>query len=250
MSPKQYLALLLDAPMQSWGFASRFQRRTTGLTPTKSALVGLLAAALGVDKHAAGENDIIAALAKLRFTVITLPRQMAFNGKELPIRRLEDYHTVEGTRRASGKIDDGTVQTYRHYLLDARFGVILTVPSDWQLPAGCERDSLATALRDPVWGVWFGRKCCLPAAPILAGGPFGNRTESWQSIRRAAHLPEDSNLESFSRMEEADSFGDGVDTINDQPVTFAKPNTHAPRRIRRRDARPSAGHPASLRSPS
>jgi len=46
----QYLALMLDAPLQSWGFASRFQRRTTGLHPTKSGIAGLLCAALGVAK--------------------------------------------------------------------------------------------------------------------------------------------------------------------------------------------------------
>ena len=36
-----YLALVLDGPLQSWGFASRFQRRTTGLHPTKSGVLGL-----------------------------------------------------------------------------------------------------------------------------------------------------------------------------------------------------------------
>jgi len=38
---------------------------------------------------------------------------------------LEDCHTVEGTRRASGKLDEGTVQSYRQFLLDARFAVRL-----------------------------------------------------------------------------------------------------------------------------
>jgi hypothetical protein len=33
-------------------------------------------------------------------------------------------------------------------------------------------------------------------------------------------------------MEEAQSFGDGIDTLSDQPVTFSKPNTHAPRRVK------------------
>ena len=33
-------------------------------------------------------------------------------------------------------------------------------------------------------------------------------------------------------MEEVQSFGEGIDTLSDQPVTFAKPNTHAPRRVK------------------
>ncbi len=233
MSPEQYLALLLDAPLQAWGSASRFQRRTTGLHPTKSAVTGLLAAALGLDKHAPGEAAAIRALAQLRFTAITLPRpDPARSGDELPLRRLEDYHTVMGTRLASGKIDDGTVQSYRHYLLDARFGVLLTAPAGWQLPDGRGPDALAAALRDPVWGVWFGRKCCLPAAPVFAGGPLDRAADAWRALLRAAGLPEDRPPEAFTRVEEADTFGAGVDTLHDQPVTFAKPNTHAPRRIR------------------
>ncbi|MBI2929451.1 MAG: type I-E CRISPR-associated protein Cas5/CasD [Verrucomicrobia bacterium] len=232
MSPEQHLALLLDAPLQSWGFASRFQRRTTGMHPTKSAVLGLLAAALGVDKHAPGESAIIEALARLRFTAVTLPRLDASESDGRPIRRLEDYHTVKGTRRASGKIDDGTVQSYRHYLLDARFGVLLTAPPDWQLPDGRGCDALAERLRDPVWGVWFGRKCCIPAAPVFVGGPLPAFEEAWRALLRAARLPGDALLSDFSRVEEADSFGEGIDTINDQPVTFAKPNAHAPRRIK------------------
>jgi len=55
MSETAYLALLLDGPLQSWGFASRFQRRTTGLHPTKSGVIGLITAAMGLAKGSAGE---------------------------------------------------------------------------------------------------------------------------------------------------------------------------------------------------
>ena len=39
------LLLQLAGPLQSWGAASRFARRSTENAPTKSGLVGLLAAA-------------------------------------------------------------------------------------------------------------------------------------------------------------------------------------------------------------
>ena len=132
-----------------------------------------------------------------------------------------------------------TVQTYRHYLLDARFGVILTVPPEWHLPDGRECAALAAALRDPVWGVWFGRKCCIPATPVFAGGPFTDFSDAWRAVLRATNLPEGSSLERFTRVEEAQSFGEGIDTLSDQPVTFSKPNTHSPRRIRIMPARKS-----------
>ena len=49
------LAFYIDAPMQSWGAASKFQYRETNPFPTKSALVGLIASALGIDKHQPNE---------------------------------------------------------------------------------------------------------------------------------------------------------------------------------------------------
>lgn len=51
--------------------------------------------------------------------------------------------TVTGVRRASGKLDkDATVQTYRHYLLDARFGVLLEGSVSLS-------EEVAAALRNP-----------------------------------------------------------------------------------------------------
>ena len=62
-SETAYLALLLDGPLQSWGFASRFQRRTTGLHPTKSGVVGLICAAMGLAKGSPDERVTLPNLA-------------------------------------------------------------------------------------------------------------------------------------------------------------------------------------------
>jgi len=254
MSDTAYLALLLDAPMQSWGFSSRFQRRTTGLHPTKSGIVGLLAAAVGVDKHSPGEAETIAALAKLHMTAITIPKPNTarfVRTDVLETRRLEDYHTVQGTRHANDKPaakpdPTDTVVTYRQFLLDSRFGVILSAPSSWSLPDSRGLAEVAAALRDPVWGIWFGRKCCIPAAPVLVSeadgtSVFGDRRRAFESLLRAeaklrqAELPEPLPDEfSFIRVEEVAGFATGTDTLNDQPMTFATPNIHAPRRVRQK----------------
>src|SRR5437879_5443382 len=50
MSTETHLALWLDAPLQAWGHNSYFRNRHTALWPTKSGIVGLLAAACGLDK--------------------------------------------------------------------------------------------------------------------------------------------------------------------------------------------------------
>jgi len=216
LSDTAYLALLLDAPLQSWGFASRFQRRTTGLHPTKSGLIGMICAAMGLAKGSAKEQEILM-LAKLRMTSITIPRKAGEASDtfvSLPVRRLEDYHTVLDTRRASGTMNKDTVVTRRQYLLDARFGVILE--GDREL-----LEQVADALKNPQWGVWFGRKSCLPAAPICRG--LFDR-----EIKALRLLADQAPMEQITLISEVDQFDDGTDSIADQPISFGDGKSSGP----------------------
>ena len=58
------LLLRLAAPMHSWGNDSRCEVRRTGKEPTKSGVIGLLAAALGRNRA-----DSLDDLCSLRFGV-------------------------------------------------------------------------------------------------------------------------------------------------------------------------------------
>jgi CRISPR system Cascade subunit CasD len=214
MSDTAYLALILDAPMQSWGFSSRFQRRTTGLHPTKSGVIGLVSAALGLAKGSPEERRVLPKLAKLQMTSIAIPREVTEAATPLPVLRLEDYHTVLGTRRASGKLDTDAVVTRRQYLLDARFGVILA--GDQPL-----LKRVATALQDPVWGVWFGRKSCLPCSPICCG-----LYDAEPPARRK--LIGNRPIEEFTIVTEAEDFVEGTDSISDQPISFGDGTSSGP----------------------
>ncbi len=167
------LVFLIDAPLQSWGVSSKFQRRETEGWPSKSALIGLLAAALGIDKNLPDEALKLSSYAALRFTVLRWP-------KPAPVTRLADFHTIGGgydktdpvqklhiPAKAGDGSPFGTVITRRTYLTDARF--IALFQGD-----RITLEKAAQALRDPVWGLWFGRKTCLPAellSPILAASP-------------------------------------------------------------------------------
>jgi CRISPR system Cascade subunit CasD len=227
MSDTAYLALLLDAPMQSWGFASRFQRRTTGLHPTKSGVIGLICAAMGVAKGSDGERGVLPELAKLKMTSVAIPRQQtnAWAGEtaELAARRLEDFHTIGGgydketqrqsiPRKASGGPCDNPTVSRRQYLNDARFGVIL---------AGDRfvLERVGTAIQDPIWGVWFGRKSCIPSAPVFLE-LCDSQDTGWKAILRVCKLNKDTSLETFTIVSEASDFADGTDSISDQPVSF------------------------------
>lgn len=207
------LALYLDAPLQSWGVSSRFQRRDTGSHPTKSGVLGLIAAAMGIDKHAADEAFRVAPLAACRFMVFPVSRP----GKDHPALRLEDYHTVGGgydrddpvdrlriARKASGG-PSTTVVTRRFYLEQARFAAVLE-------GAKSVLESAAAALQDPVWGVWFGRKCCLPAAPLMPTlAPTSDESLRLLLERLQARVANEGRTEKE---------GDGAWYQHDEPVSF------------------------------
>ena len=214
MSDTAYLALLLDAPMQSWGFSSRFQRRTTGLHPTKSGVIGLICAAMGLAKGSSEERAMLTELTKLKMSSIIIPRDGPGVDTFLPVVRLEDYHTVLDTRRASGKMDEDAVVTRRQYLLDARFGVILAGD---RFVLG----RVAAALEDPVWGVWFGRKNCIPAEPVYRG--------LFETEDQAQHaLIGNRSIEEFTTVSEVSVFAEGTDSISDQPVSFGDSRSSGP----------------------
>ena len=223
MSEERVLALCFDAPLQSWGVSSRFQRRSTVAHPTRSAIAGMFCAAAGAAKGSARERDLLEhTFPRLRLSVVDLPKSR--DKKTYRVRRLGDFHTVLGTRRASGKKNRKPVVTRRQYLLDSRFAVLLEGPET-------ELRQLAHWIQSPGWGIWFGRKCCLPAAPVFRG-IYRNREEALKGLGC------DANLQSFTRVEEAGTFEEGTDTYMDRPLSFGRPDSScegrafAPRRVR------------------
>ncbi|MGD0226120.1 MAG: type I-E CRISPR-associated protein Cas5/CasD [Terriglobia bacterium] len=246
-----WLALWLDAPLQSWGFESRFERRDTAMFPTKSGVLGLVLAAMGVPKGSLRERESLAAfsLPGEGMVCARVPRRNPDRKNHLlPLRRLTDYHTIQNYRTADKPKTrpKETVQSWRDYLMDARFGVLL--PGEAAAAAEAAR-----GLLNPVWGVWLGRKSCPPATPILVRAPelecalgvFPNRDIAegalLQHVGRldgieATELP---SFKAFARLEEVADFEDGTDTWNDQPLSFGTSTSSgvegrlfAPRRIK------------------
>ncbi|GIU78098.1 MAG: type I-E CRISPR-associated protein Cas5/CasD [Bryobacteraceae bacterium] len=217
MSETAHLALLFDAPMQSWGVSSKFQNRGTLPHPTRSAILGLFCAAAGAAKGSREEKELLEALAGARITTVEIPRRAADGERRVPIRRLRDFHTVLGTRTADGKPNANAVVTLRDYLTDARFGVVVSGPNELVT-------RLQRWLEDPVWGVWFGRKCCLPAAPIVRG-VFGSREEA------LLHLTEGREIRLFTRVEDVDRFDEGTDSLCDVPLSFGTPDSSSEGRV-------------------
>ena len=226
------MALLLEGPMQSWGIDSRFNRRATELFPSKSGIIGLLAAAMGVDKYVESESADIQKLASLQCKVFTMNTRS--------IQRMVDYHTVGGgyddkdklhhLRSADGKIKKDAALTYRYYLLDARFGAILA-------GEGALLEDAAAALQNPKWGLWLGRKCCIPSNPIFVALEE-EEDSAWGKLLERTHAPSDKRtMDSYYYVEDIPSGTEQLDdeTRNDLPVAYGAPigERHTRRTIRK-----------------
>ena len=138
------LLLRLCGPMQSWGVQSRFSVRDTGLEPSKSGVVGLAAAALGRPRPA--DVSDLAGLA------------MAVRVDAEGVLRY-DYHTAQNVLKAGGGLKD-TEPSRRYYLADACFLVGLA-GDDFAL-----LQAIQSALQEPVWPLFLGRKAFVPSTPI------------------------------------------------------------------------------------
>ncbi|MBD3165251.1 type I-E CRISPR-associated protein Cas5/CasD [bacterium] len=167
----ELLLLRLEGPLQAWGTRARWDVRDTAPEPTKSAVIGLLGAALG---YAADDPRLFELAGTLRMGVRV----------DHPGTVMTDFQTITdflptagGEFKASGekrskrldKLQDNpdarpaTILSPRDYLEDASFLVVLE-----QADGGSETlERCRQALRDPVWPMYLGRKACVPTRPVL-----------------------------------------------------------------------------------
>jgi CRISPR system Cascade subunit CasD len=219
------LALRLHGPMQSWGFNSQFNRRDTALFPTKSSLVGLCCASMGLDRGSEEEKIALQKFNNMKLICIAIPRKQ--KQRELVVKRLQDYHTVQHTRDAKGNIKNNAVLTYRQYLNDACFIALFEGEKEFLKEVANGVPEKPWCLKNPKWGVWLGRKSCIPSTPVLAG-IYSSQLEAVSNIPEFEGKP----INNFSMVKEVSIFGDGVDSYMDQPLSFdIHGRKFAPRRI-------------------
>lgn len=134
------LLLRLAGPMQAWGADSRFDIRKTNREPTKSGVIGLLAAALGLRR-----DDPLDALAALRMGV-RVDREGVL---------LRDFHMAHGAK--------SSYMTQRYYLCDALF-LVGVFSEDEALMRRLEE-----AVRHPAFPLFLGRRSCPPEGRVCLG---------------------------------------------------------------------------------
>lgn len=142
------ILLKFAGPMQSWGTDSHFETRHTDLYPAKSAVIGMIGAALGIrrDDKSIGDFD------SLKFAV-----RVDQEGS-----LLKDYH-IARKYKAGGDFDR-TYVTERYYLEDAVFVVAISHEDDNFI------EKIYEALKRPYFQMFLGRR----SIPVLADFILGN----------------------------------------------------------------------------
>ena len=156
-----FLLLTLYAPMGSFGEIAVGERRMSWARPGRSAVLGLIAAALGIERT---DEDAHRNLEEgLYYAVRT----------DAPGRPFIDYHTAQtpkarkgrtfATRR--GELESGdlhTVLSSREWRSDACFTVSL-----WpRVKDAVDLDGMADALRRPCFTLYLGRKSAPLGLPL------------------------------------------------------------------------------------
>jgi CRISPR system Cascade subunit CasD len=181
-SGQAVLLLRLAGPLQSWGDRSAFNRRETRPEPTKSGVIGLLAAAMGQARE-----DPLDELTQLRLGVRvdqagTLMRDYHtvsdYRGRPLPQAGV----STKGVQKPTSPAKHTHVTT-RYYLQDAVFLAAIAGPTGLLT-------TLELAVRAPAFPLALGRRSCPPTQPVSLGLRHADledalRETPWQATRHA-----------------------------------------------------------------
>lgn len=137
------LTIRLTAPLQSYGNQATFNQRTSSPYPTKSAILGMIAAALGIRRE---ETQKLRSLNQLSFAVRVEQAGQIFT----------EFQTVEYRKSAT---KTARKLTYRDYLQDAVFMVAIGGSDE-------EIDKIVNALKYPKFALYLGRRSNPPAGRL------------------------------------------------------------------------------------
>ena len=241
----RHLLLWLEAPLQSWGHDSRFDRRDTLNFPTKSGVLGMVCSALGAGGP---QTELLAEFAPLGQAVLSFAccRGQHDFGRKMHTPLLRDFHMVGSgydekdpweklliPKTFDGKavVGGGSKLTYRYYLQDAAFAVILEVPED-------RVASISEALQNPVWSIYLGRKNCVPTDYVFRGS-FDSVQDA---LDQAAQIAGEKKRTEDFRVSDYHADGSGevptlnkdsveVLTLNDVPIQFGDDKRYRDRRV-------------------
>ncbi len=175
---RDYLVFQLYGPLAAWGDVAVGETRPSALTPAKSALLGILAAALGLKRPDTADNEVDRQAWERAHTDLTEGYGLAVKVERVGLP-LVDYHTAQVPSSGKGKNrmvfatrrdeltrvsrhDLNTILSRREYRQEAYCAVAL-----WRRPsAPHDLALLCSKLLAPVFPLYLGRKSCPVALPL------------------------------------------------------------------------------------
>ncbi|GAX46541.1 type I-E CRISPR-associated protein Cas5/CasD [Pseudolactococcus reticulitermitis] len=130
------ILLKLAGPLQAYGIDSHFETRQTQRYPSKSAIIGIIAASLGFRRN---QDDEIQMLNQLDFVVRV----------DQPGELLRDFHTAHAIKKDGSP--NRTYVSHRYYLQDAVF--IIAISGEETVI-----QKVAKALKSPYFQPFMGRR--------------------------------------------------------------------------------------------
>ncbi len=223
----KYLSLWLEAPLQSWGAESKYYYRDSLLFPTKSGVLGLLLSGAGLFGD---QKEILEKMAPLNQTVIAY----TYDGN-IPTF-ITDFHMVGSgydssdewqkymipkTSKGKKAVGGGAKLSYRNYIQDAKYYVILEVPNNL-----C--DILIKGLIEPIGDIFLGRKSCIPT-DFIYQGVFDNMEDAEQ---KSTLIEKEKKLIKAFKVIDGNYYEDGdVFSLSDVPMSFGEEKKYYSRRV-------------------
>jgi CRISPR system Cascade subunit CasD len=162
-----YLILKLQGAMQAYGGHTYEDYRPSLIFPTRSAVVGLLGACLGITREQPNQLKILSDSFEL--TVLAHSRhieQRQFKEHErkpktVSLHKMTDYHTVLDARRSDGGKREDAIVSRREYLCDAEFTLALAFKDQASL------EQIVQAVKKPHYTPCLGRRSCPLQRPLF-----------------------------------------------------------------------------------
>lgn len=225
----KHVLLWIEAPLQSWGCSSKFGPRSAGEFPTKSGIYGMILAGLGLPGK---QIEFLKEISRYHQTVISYKKsgnqspklidfQMVGNGYDSENNKEDNWYSMNIPKKLDGgsSVGGGSKMVFKHYLQNAVFAVIQEADDEFA-------EQIKSAMTEPVFDVFFGRKNCIPT-DIIFRGIFDSIEEA---KNRAFEIAEGKRLLLDFEVSEVNQTPEEI-VINDVPLQFGERKKYRDRKV-------------------
>ncbi|SFN48022.1 type I-E CRISPR-associated protein Cas5/CasD [Xenorhabdus japonica] len=160
---KTYLVFRLYGALASWGVEAVGESRPTSIHPTRSAILGLLGAALGIRRD--DETQLAALQQSVKVAIkqsVTGSLMRDYHTSQVPYQEKKRTHLTRKSE-LSDKSKLNTILSSRDYWADSLWIIAISLTEQ----ASFTLSALHDALVKPIFTLSLGRKSCPLALPMM-----------------------------------------------------------------------------------